>query len=361
MNIVIFGLTVSCSRGNGHAALWRPLIKAMLQRGHRVTFYERQQAGFAASRDLHALGMGAQLRLYTDFAAARPGARRTVDTADLAIVSSRCPDSLEACDLALDSGATIKAFYDLDTPLTLGEAGPPAYLPQRGLRDFDLVLSHTGGLALAQLKIRLGARAVAPLYPSVDPDFFVPCAGTEQFESALCYVGTYTEDRQDSLNRLFLQTAERMPSARFLIGGAGYPDDFPLPQNVGLARHVPSNMLRTFFCSSRATLNVTRGVMARYGYCPSGRLFEAAACGAPLLSDNWDGLDAFFEPGRELLRVDCAEDVVDALTLSDRELRRIASAARQRTLQDHTGACRVAELESLCNWVRSMASHREVA
>ncbi len=360
MNIVIFGLTVSCSRGNGHATLWRSLIKALLQRGHTITFYERHQSHFEASRDLHALGVGAQLRLYPAFDLILREARHALDHADLAIVSSLCPDSLDACNLVLDSRAAIKAFYDLDTPLTLGVQGPASYLPERGLRDFDLVLSCTGGLALAQLKSRLGARAVAPLYTSVDPDFFTRCPGTEQFESALCYVGTYTEDRQRSLDRLFLQAAEKMPSGRFLIGGAGYPDDFPLPQNVGLARHVPATMLPAFFCSSRATLNVTRGVMAHYGYCPSGRLFEAASCGAPLLTDNWEGLDTFFEPGRELLRVSSADDVLDALSLTDRELRRIAGAARHRTLDEHTGLSRVAELEGICDWVRSMASHQDV-
>ena len=361
MNILIFGLTVTCSRGNGHATLWRSLIKGMLQRGHTVTFYERAQDRFAASRDLHALGVGANLRLYPDLDTIRAEARRAANDADLAIVSSLCPDSLALCDLVLDSAAQVKAFYDLDTPLTLADAGPPPYIPPRGLRDFDLVLSHTGGLALAQLKSRLGARAVAPLYTSVDAELFNRAPATEQFESVLCYVGTYTPDRQHSLHYLFLGAAERMLSGRFLIGGAGYPDDFPLPQNVGLARHVPATMLPAFFCSSRATLNVTRAAMARYGYCPSGRLFEAAACGAPLLTDIWEGLDTFFEPGRELLRVASAQDVLDALTLSDRELRRIAGAARHRTLDEHTGLNRVGELESICDWVRSMAAHQEVA
>jgi spore maturation protein CgeB len=253
--------------------------------------------------------------------------------------------------MILESRAAIKAFYDLDTPVTLSglrEGRELDYLPARGLGDFDVVLSYTGGRALHELQGRLGARRVAPLYGSVDPENHRPAAPREEFRASLSYLGTYAEDRQVALEELFLGAAARLPRERFLIGGAQYPESFPWRENVAFVRHVPPPMHPEFFSSCRATLNITRAAMASYGYCPSGRLFEAAACGAPLVTDSWDGLECFFAPGREVLPVRSANDVVEAMELSDAELRAIAKAARERTLAEHTGERRVEELERIC-------------
>lgn len=351
LHFAIFGLTISSSWGNGHATLWRSLVKAILQRGHRVTFFEHDVPYYANERDLDTLPAGGTLRLYQDLAAIEPEARRILDSADVAICTSFCPDGPTACDWILRSQARIKAFYDLDTPVTLDalETGSEvAYLPAEGLGAFDLVLSYTGGLALDELRSRLGARFVAPLYGSVDPESHHPVASLEEYRADLSYLGTYAADRQERLAKLFLEPAARMPNAAFLIGGAQYPESFPWAANISFKRHVPPPRHPAFFCSSRATLNITRAAMARYGFCPSGRLFEAAACGVPLLSDAWEGLDSFFQPGREILQVSTADDVIEALSLSDHELHAIASAARERTLAEHTGECRVRELESIC-------------
>ena len=194
----------------------------------------------------------------------------------------------------------------------------------------------------------LGARRVAPLYGSVDPESHRPVAPVEALRASLSYLGTYSADRQALVEELFVRPAEKLPEAQFLIGGAQYPASFPWRENIRFVAHVPPAMHPAFFCSGRATLNVTREAMARYGYCPSGRLFEAAACGAVLLSDVWEGLDTFFALGEEIVPVRSAAEVVDALSLSDEELRRIAEAARARALQEHTGECRVLELERLC-------------
>jgi spore maturation protein CgeB len=364
MHLVIFGLTVSSSWGNGHATLWRSLIKAMIRRGHRVTFYERDVPYYARARDLHALPLGGKLRLYDDLQAIRGEAMGALDEADVAICTSFCPDGVMAARMILDSRATIKTFYDLDTPVTLEglrDGGAVAYLPEDGLGGFDLVLSYTGGRALGELKTRLGARVAAPLYGAVDPENHRPVEANDQYRCALSYLGTYAQDRQETLERLFLDAARMLPREQFLIGGAQYPDDLPLAANVALLRHVPPPMHPAFFCSSRATLNVTRGVMARYGYCPSGRLFEAAACGVPLVSDAGEGIEQFFIPGRELLLVQTAEDVVDALSLGDGELARMADAARERTLAEHTGECRVEEFETICDRVRSSSAHEACA
>lgn len=356
MHLVIFGLTVSSSWGNGHATLWRSLIKAMLRRGHTLTFYERDLPFYSGARDLYKLPEGGVLQLYHQFDDIADIARQDLARADLAICTSYCPDGPQAGALVLASKVPIKSFYDLDTPVTLDALGAErsiAYLPARDLRDFDLVLSYTGGRALEELKSRLGARHVAPLYGSVDPENHRPVAPFPALRSTLSYLGTYAADRQASLETLFLDPARLSPEHRFLLGGAQYPESLAWPSNISVLAHVAPPEHPAFFCSSRATLNITRAVMARYGYCPQGRLFEAAACGTPLLSDDWEGLHTFFEPGVELLRVRSSQDVLDALTLSDAELRRIADAARHRALTEHTGECRVRELETICDAVRT--------
>jgi spore maturation protein CgeB len=347
MKLVIFGLTVSSSWGNGHATLWRGLLKALARRGHRAVFFERNLPYYASHRD-QAEVPGGELVLYPDWESVLPLARRHLADAEVAMVTSYCPDGSAACDLVLSHGRGARVFYDMDTPVTLEQlkAGQTvAYLPDSGLGEFDLVLSYTGGRALDELRSRLGARRVVPLYGSVDPDSHHQAPPVDGYRADLSYLGTYAEDRQAALNELFLEPARRLPGQKFLIGGAKYPPEFPWTQNIFFVRHVPPAEHAAFYCSSRLTLNVTRRPMAEMGYCPSGRLFEAAASGVPLLSDWWEGLDAFFAPGREILIARNTEEAVAALQLPAEHLRRIMTAARERTLQEHTAARRVGELE----------------
>jgi spore maturation protein CgeB len=264
------------------------------------------------------------------------------------MVTSYCPDGIAATELVLDSKATAKIFYDLDTPVTLNEirAGRTlSYIGPRGLRDFDLVLSYTGGEALNELQTQLGAIRVAPLYGSVDPEVHHPVPPSAGYEADLSYLGTYAEDRQDILNTLLIETARCLPDQRFLIGGAQYPAHFPWTKNIFFVQHVQPPEHPSFYSSSRLTLNVTRGAMAKMGYCPSGRLFEAASCGTPILTDWWEGLDMFFEPGKEILVARSTMEAVEALRLPEDEISRIAQAARERTLSEHTAECRAADLE----------------
>ena len=344
MKLVIFGLTISSSWGNGHATLWRGLCRALVRRGHRVVFFERDVPYYAAHRDLVELP-GVELVLYTEWDAAR--ARAALVGADVAMFTSYCPDGAAATDVVAE-GTALKVFYDLDTPVTLDtltQGKPVAYLGPRGLRDFDLVLSFTGGDALQQLRDRLGARRVAPLYGHVDPDVHRPVSAAPQYASDLSYLGTYAADRQEALERLFLIPATRLPERRFCIGGAQYPESFPWSSNIFFVRHLPPSEHPAFFSSSRLTLNVTRRAMAAMGYCPSGRLFEAAACGVPMLTDDWAGLDCFFTPGEEILITRDADDTIAALERSDDELRRIGRAGRERALEEHTADRRALELE----------------
>jgi spore maturation protein CgeB len=358
MHFVVFGLGMSSSWGNGHATLWRGLVKALARRGHTLTFYEKDVPYYASSRDGWKPPDRVRLRLYREFAEIRSEVGHELAHTDIGLTTSYCADGKAAAHALLSSPAEIKAFYDLDTPVTLSAVQACAqtkYLPSAGLANFDLVLSYTGGRALAELKTRLGARIVSPLYGWVDSETHYPAAGIEEFRSELCYLGTFAEDRQEALDRLFLETAGRQPEKRFAMAGAQYPDDFPWRSNIYFVRHLPPALHPTFLCSSRATLNVTRGVMASYGFCPSGRLFEAAACGVAILSDWWEGLDTFFSPGDEILQVTETSDVIQALSLSDDELKRIATAARERTLQCHTAEQRVLELETICESVHQRA------
>lgn len=351
MKLVIFGLSISSSWGNGHATLWRGLCRALSKRGHQIIFFERDVPYYAAHRDLTEIP-GGEIILYSDWAEALPRAERHLADADVGMVTSYCADGLAATEWLLSSRARRRVFYDLDTPVTLERlrnAEPISYLGPRGLRDFDLALSYTGGAALTALQTMLGARRVAPLYGSVDPAVHFPVAAQEQFRCDLSYLGTYAADRQAALEALFIEPARRLPQRRFLIGGAQYPDAFPWTENIFFARHLPAPEHAAFYCSSKLTLNVTRRAMAEMGYCPSGRLFEAAACGAPILSDWWEGLDQFFTPGAEILIARTTDDVIQALTMPAEELSRIAERARQRALNEHSAECRAIELEKILN------------
>jgi spore maturation protein CgeB len=349
MRIVIFGLSVSSAWGNGHATLWRSLIGALDAAGHEVVFFEQDAPYYRRHRDLTALGGRARLWLYPAWADVRPFARAAADQADAAIVTSYCPDGRDACALVLASRARRRVFYDLDTPITLarlaaGEDVP--YLPAGGLRGFDLVLSFTGGRALDLLREVVGAARVAPLYGSVDPEIHRPAPALPDWSGVCSYLGTWSADRAAALEALFLEPARRR-GGPFLVGGAMYPPELRWPENVRRIDHVAPPDHPAFYCSSPLTLNVTRAPMARLGYCPSGRLFEAAACGVPVLSDPWEGLEAFFTPGEEVLIAGSAEAALAAFDLPRTELAAIGRRARERTIAEHSGRRRAAQLIAL--------------
>ena len=361
MKVVVFGLTVSSSWGNGHATLWRGLLKALIRRGHQIVFFERDTDYYRDNRDLHDLP-GGDLVLYRDWPGVAARAAREIAEADVALVTSYCPDAPEAERAVLDASRALRVFYDLDTPVTLaaldgaGAGAPrPAYVGPQGFAGYDLVLSYTGGPALDALRTRLGARRVAPLYGHVDPDLHRPVPREDRFTADLSYLGTYAADRQAALDALFIQPARARRRSKFLIGGAQYPADFPWADNIFFVRHLPPPDHPAFFSSGRLTLNVTRQAMAAMGWCPSGRLFEAAACGVAILTDSWDGLDSFFAPGSELLVAQTTGDALAAVDLSDAELGRIAEAGRARVLAHHTSDHRAADFEAAVSAARAGA------
>jgi spore maturation protein CgeB len=359
MKIVIFGLTISSSWGNGHATLWRGLCKALIGMGHDVVFYERDMPYYAGMRDLKEL-VGGRLELYGNWDDVRARAALDVAEADVGIITSYCPDSVAAGQILLAQRRTLRVFYDLDTPVTLARltAGEEvSYINVSAFSEFDLVLSYTGGRALDEFQSRLGATHIAPLYGHVDPDVHRPTAPLPHYGADLSYIGTYSQDRQHTLECLLVAPARSCPERRFLIAGAQYPQDFPWSSNMYFVRHLPPSEHPAFFCSSRLTLNVTRRAMAEMGWCPSGRLFEAAACGAPLVTDSWEGLDAFFESEAEVIVAKDANNVIAALQQDDAELQAMARRARERTLDQHSSARRAAELIQLIE--RSPRSKRD--
>jgi spore maturation protein CgeB len=334
--------------------LWRGLIRALDRMGHEVAFFEKDVSYYAGARDLYELPGRSELILYSDWESVSERASREVESADVAMVTSYCPDGMAASELVLDEAPAVRAFYDLDTPVTLaklgaGEAVP--YLPPYGLGEFDLVLSYTGGAALDALRRRLGAVNVAPLYGHVDPAQHSPAEPVDAFRADFSYLGTYAADRQAALKTLFLEPARLRPERRFVIGGSGYPEEFPWAENISFVRHLPPPDHPAFFCSSPLTLNVTRSDMAMMGYCPSGRLFEAAACRVPVLSDWWEGLDSFFTPGSEILIARSTEEAVAALDLPPGDLAALGRAARERVLDEHRSEHRARELVRLVETV----------
>jgi spore maturation protein CgeB len=359
MNIVIFGLSISSAWGNGHASLLRGLFQALHRDGHTVHFFERDTPYYASHRDAWAFDY-VHLHLYSDWTRELSRVKSVLAEADVGLVTSYCADGRAACESVLGAGLPRTVFYDMDSPVTLArlEQGEPvSYVPEAGLSDFDLVLSYTGGKTLPLLRRYLKAQRAATLYGWVDPAVYQRVELRPDFAADLSYLGTYSADRQPALNALFMEAAQRLQDFRFVVGGAMYPDPHTWPVNVRHYEHIPPPDHSAFYSSSRLTLNVTRGSMAAMGYCPSGRLFEAAACGTAVLSDWWEGLDSFFQPGEEILIATDSADTVAALSRPPDELERIGARARERALDCHTAEIRARRLLALIEDPRDEAEN----
>jgi spore maturation protein CgeB len=343
MTIAIFGLSITSCWGNGHATLWRALCRALGRRGHHVEFFERDQHFYRAHRDLDRIP-GHELRLYDDWSGIAPAARDAIQNADVAVVTSYCPDARAAADLIREHAGGVRVFYDMDTPVTLDRlrAGEDVeYLPSFGLAPFDLVLSYAGGPALVALQ-QLGARRAVALYGCVEPDDYPPRTATPA--SGVSYLATYAPDRAQPFDDLLIAVARRLPDRRFVVGGPKY-DSRLWPSNVDYRQHVGQGDHLAFYGAAQFTLNLTRGPMMRWGHCPSGRLFEAAASATPLLTDDWPGLDEFFAPDAEIRVVRTADDVIASLEMDSDAQAAMAGRARERVLDACTADVRAREFE----------------
>lgn len=346
MNIVILGLSITSSWGNGHATTYRSLVRALHERGHHVCFLERDLPWYAANRDLPAPPYGRTL-LYHSLDELHGAHARLVRSADLVIVGSYVPDGIAVGDWVLATARGITAFYDIDTPVTLAALarGECAYLAAEQIARYQLYLSFTGGPTLQRLEQQYGSPRARSLYCSVDPTAYYPEMATRSYD--LGYLGTYSADRQPPLDALLLEAARRWPEGRFVVAGPQYPPEIAWPPNVARIEHLPPHTHRQFYNTQRFTLNITRADMRQAGYAPSVRLFEAAACGTPIISDVWPGLDELFTPGSEILLAHRTGDTLAYLRdMANEERAAIGARARQRVLAEHTAAHRAAELEA---------------
>ena len=346
LSIVILGLSITSSWGNGHATTYRGLVRELVRRGHDVLFLERDVPWYAQNRDLPHPPFG-RTRLYDDLDALRREHAGDVGAADLVIVGSYVPDGVAVGDWVQAQASGITAFYDIDTPVTLAKLarGDTAYLQARQIAGYGLYLSFTGGPTLRRLEREFGSPAARVLYCSVDPELYYP--ERHRLDWDMGYMGTYSDDRQPTVDSLLVQPARLWPEGRFTVAGPQYPDTIRWPGNVEYTSHLPPAEHRAFYNRQRFTLNVTRADMIEAGWSPSVRLFEAAACATPIVSDRWSGIESLLEPGEEIFLAASAADVLRLLRdLPEDERRTVGERARLRILREHTAAHRAAELEA---------------
>lgn len=358
LSICILGLSITSSWGNGHATTYRALVRELAAAGHRVTFLERDVPWYADNRDMPEPPWCAT-HLYTDLDGLRADHAETVRDADLVIVGSYVPEGVAVARWVQKTATGVVAFYDIDTPVTLAKLGrgDHEYIAPEVMPGYDLYLSFTGGPTLRRIERDYGVPLARALYCSVDPELYYPEETPVRWD--LGYLGTYSDDRQPTLEKLLIEPARRAPDSRFVVAGPQYPDGIDWPANVERIDHCPPAEHRAFYNAQRFTLNVTRADMIRAGYSPSVRLFEAAACGTPIISDWWEGLDTLFEPGREIIVAEDSEEVRAVLQdMPAEEARAMGARAREKVLAAHTARHRAAELVAAYDEARQAREDR---
>jgi spore maturation protein CgeB len=343
--MVMIGLSITSSWGNGHATTYRGLVRELVRRGHDVLFLERDVPWYARNRDLVQPPFG-RTELYHSLEELKDRFGREVGAADLVLVGSFVPEGVPVGEWVQQTARGVKAFYDIDTPVTLAKLarGDEEYLSAALIPHYDLYLSFTGGPTLDTLETRFGSPMARALYCSCDPELYYPEGAEPCWD--LGYLGTYSPDRQPALEGLMLDSARLWPEERFVAAGPLYPATVEWPANVERREHLAPVEHRSFYNRQRFTLNITRADMVRAGYSPSVRLFEAAACGTPIISDYWEGLETFFEPGTEVLVSRSAQKTLRHLReMPEAERVQLGARARARVLAGHTAAHRAAQLE----------------
>jgi spore maturation protein CgeB len=348
LRIVVIGLSITSSWGNGHATTYRGLLRELSRSGHDVLFLERDVPWYAGNRDMPSPPF-CRLGLYDSLQQLKQRHAREVRDADVVIVGSYVPEGVAVAQWVTATARGMTAFYDIDTPITLAklEAGDYEYLAPDLISRFQLYLSFTGGPVLEKIERRYGSPRALPLYCSFDPELYYPQPSDGPPAWDLGYMGTYSQDRQNTLDRLLTESARRWAGGRFVVAGPQYPASAAWPANVQRIEHLPPSRHRAFYCGQRYTLNVTRAAMIATGYAPSVRLFEAAACGTPIISDAWEGLETVFRIDSEILVASSARDVLEWMVdLPEQQRRDLGERARVRVLRDHTAAQRARQLES---------------
>lgn len=345
LNCVFLGLSITSSWGNGHATTYRGLLKELAARGHKITFLERDVPWYSANREFDSVSY-CSIHLYTSLDELKERFSELVRTADVVVVGSYVPEGVAVGHWVTSTATGCAAFYDIDTPVTLASLKQNRcdYISYDLYRKYKLYFSFTGGPTLTYIEKRLGAPHAEALYCSVDPAFYFPESTPIRWD--LGYLGTYAPDRQPALDTLLIEGARTLPNSRFCVAGPQYPESINWPENVERVEHLPASGHRQFYNAQRFTLNVTRRDMVKAGYSPSVRLFEAAACGVPILTDEWPGLENFFKFGTEILPVRTTADVTSNLQTPEEQRLEIADRARRRTLRFHTAAVRAEEFET---------------
>jgi spore maturation protein CgeB len=341
VKLVVIGLTLSSSWGNGHATTFRALLSAFAGRGHEVLFLERDVPWYAANRDLPDPDF-CKLRYYRDVAELEQW-RAEVAAADCVMVGSYVPDGVDVGAWAQSAAPETVCFYDIDTPVTLAKLAKRdfEYLTPELIPGYRIYWSFTGGPTLDRLERQYGSPRARALYCSVDAARYWPLASEVRWD--LSYLGTYSDDRQPTLQRLLIEVARRSPERRFVVAGPQYPASIAWPDNVERIEHLPPADHPAFYSASRFTLNVTRADMIAAGWSPSVRLFEAGACATPIISDRWEGISDVLEPGEAIVLADTTEDVIEALREDAREM---GLRARDAVLAHHSAERRAEQLES---------------
>lgn len=346
MKITIFGLSITSSWGNGHATTYRGLVKELARAGHEVVFLERDVPWYSANRDMPKLPY-CRIELYSGLDELRSRFEEDVYGADLVIVGSYVPDGIAVGEWVMDTASGLTAFYDIDTPITIAKlkSGGVEYLSTGLIPKYSMYLSFTGGPMLERIELEYGSPMARPLYCSADSGQYFPCQAEKKWD--LGYIGTYSEDRQPLLEKLLIEPARRRKDWKFVVAGPQYPKKIKWPSNVERIEHLPPSSHREFYCSMRYTLNITRAEMTAAGWSPSVRLFEAASCATPVISDSWDGLESFFRGNSEILiSRDSDETVCFLESIPEKERELIGARARRRVLNAHTASHRAMELEA---------------
>jgi spore maturation protein CgeB len=343
LRIVFLGLSITSSWGNGHATTYRGLIRELARMGHSILFLEKDVPWYAENRDLPAPPY-CKTELYASIDELKERFSGDVSAADAVVVGSYVPEGAQAGNWVIKTAKGIKAFYDIDTPVTLAKLsrGDTEYLAPELVPNYDLYLSFTGGPTLKRLEREYGSPMARPLYCSFDPEMYYPTSISPIWDMG--YLGTFSDDRQPILDSLMLQPARNWSCGRFVVAGPQYPESISWPNNVQRINHLPPTHHRSFYNSQRFTLNVTRADMVAAGYSPSVRLFEAAACATPIISDYWEGLETIFKPGEEILISRSPEETLNYLrSISDSKRQGMGLRARSRVMAEHTAAHRAQE------------------
>jgi spore maturation protein CgeB len=341
--IVVLGPSLTSSFGKGDVATYRGLVRDLTVRGHEVFSLERSREGGVASPRQPDSGRVDEYSSLKELKDRHPAAVRD---ADIVLVGSQIPEASSAGDWVTRQAQGVTVFYDLNSPGTIAglNRNSSTHISAELISRYHLYLSSTGGPLLDQLEDHYGSPMARPLYPAVDARLFFPESAAQNWD--LGYLGGHCTERQPAMDRLLLEPARLWGEGRFVVSGSKYPSSMRWPKNVKRIPHVPPQKRRAFFNSQRFALIITPPELIAIGHSPSARLFEAAACGIPAITEFWPGLDTFFKPDEEILISHSADETLVYLEeISELERRRLGYRARERVLARHTSRHRAAELE----------------